>query len=456
MSALTRLIAASRIRMVEGDVVVARTLRDRIEAGVARLSGSGARSAAVTLVDQAVVSGTNFMTGVVIGRVCTKQEFGLYMLGLTILLYATSLQTSLILTPYMMNSPQLRGRAQALFTGSTLVHQVGLSALAVLCLTVAGAILSLGLGPQGLKPVVWTLAAVIAFILLRDYARQVCFSKLQVGSALLLDSAVAAGQLGCVLLLAHMGVLSSSLAYGVIGVACGLAALAWLIWMRAAFALSISQAMVDLRYSWAFGKWVFASGLLWTLSMSLYPWFLAVFHGTESAGVWAACVGIVAICNPLLIGATNFLGPRIAHSFAQGGRPALWRYAVRASLVFSVLVIPLCLILLVFGDSLMARLYGAKYAGNGSVVSVLAVDVLVSAAGFTFSRSLFAMGRARVEFMANLAALFVLLAAGIWLVKAWGPLGAACGILIADIAAQVPKALICAALTGSSRRRQTR
>jgi O-antigen/teichoic acid export membrane protein len=118
-------------------------------------------------------------------------------------------------------------------------------------------------------------------------------------------------------------------------------------------------------------------------------------------------------------------------------------------------MIPLCLILLVFGGSLMARLYGAKYAGNGTVVSVLAVNLLVSAAAFTFSRSLFAIGRADVDFMVNFAALFVLLTLGLWLVRAWGPLGAAYGLLIANIAASVPRAVVCSVLTGSSRRGQT-
>ena len=302
---------------------------------------------------------------------------------------------------------------------------------------------------------VWALVVVIAFILLRDYARRVCFAQLRMRTALLLDSCVAVGQIGGVALLAYLGVLSASRTYWVIGAACGLAALAWLIRMRTEFTLRISQAILDLRHNWSFGKWVFASGLLWTLSMNLYPWILAAFHGTASAGVWAACLGIIAIGNPLVMGAQNFLGPRIAHSFAEGGLSALRRFAFRASLVFSGLMIPLCMILLIFGGSLMVLLYGAKYAGNGIVVSVLAVNLLVTAAAFTYSRALFAMGRADVDFKVNFAALFVLLAVGIWLVKAWGPLGAAYSLLIANIAASVPRVVICAVLTDSARRRQT-
>jgi O-antigen/teichoic acid export membrane protein len=234
-----------------------------------------------------------------------------------------------------------------------------------------------------------------------------------------------------------------------------LAALACLIKTRKGFTLRLGEAMLDLRHNWAVGKWIFASGLLWNLSMNLYPWFLTAFHGAASTGVWAACVGIVAIVNPLQLGVSNVVDPMIAHSFAEGGRSALRRFAFKASLVSSVLMIPFCMILMAFGGLLMALLYGSKYAGNGMVVSVLAVNVLVSAAAFAYPRALFALGRADVEFMINSGALFVLLTLGIWLTRAWGPLGAAYGLLIANVAAQVPKAVIFAVFTGSSQRRQT-
>jgi len=56
----------------------------------------------IALTDQAVASATNFLTGVIIGRACTKEQFGLYMLGFSIVLFVMSLQTSLISTPYMV------------------------------------------------------------------------------------------------------------------------------------------------------------------------------------------------------------------------------------------------------------------------------------------------------------------------------------------------------------------
>ena len=60
------------------------------------------------MADQGVASATNFLTGVIIARACTKEELGLYMLGFSLISLMTDLQTSLITTPYMVYAPRLK------------------------------------------------------------------------------------------------------------------------------------------------------------------------------------------------------------------------------------------------------------------------------------------------------------------------------------------------------------
>src|SRR5664280_807115 len=54
----------------------------------------------ISLADQAVASATNFLTGIIIARACSKEELGLYMLGFSLVVFVTDMQTSLIATPY--------------------------------------------------------------------------------------------------------------------------------------------------------------------------------------------------------------------------------------------------------------------------------------------------------------------------------------------------------------------
>jgi len=86
-------------------------------------------------------------------------------------------------------------------------------------------------------------------------------------------------------------------------------------------------------------------------------------------------------------------------------------------------------VMIFWGGRLIALLYGRQYAGNGLVVTIMALNVLVTATAFPFSRALFAIERADVDFLVNLAALVIMVTLGLWLVRAFGPLGAALGFL---------------------------
>ena len=92
----------------------------------------------------------------------------------------------------------------------------------------------------------------------------------------------------------------------------------------------------------------------------------------------------------------------------------------------------LCLVMFIWGGRLLVLLYGRQYAGNSLIVAILALNLLVTAATFSFSRGLFAIDRANVDFLVNFTALFIMVTLGLWLVRAFGPIGAAFGLLGAN------------------------
>jgi O-antigen/teichoic acid export membrane protein len=176
--------------------------------------------------------------------------------------------------------------------------------------------------------------------------------------------------------------------------------------------------------------------------MNLYPWFLAAFHGTASAGVWAACLGAVALGNPVVLGVQNFLGPKIAHVYAQEGRKSLRRFVLSTSVAVALPLLLFGLAMMLLGGPLVTLLYGHKYAGNGLVVALLAFNLAVSALAFSFSRALFAIERADLDFVVNFVALFIMLTFGLWLVRSFGVAGAAFGLLTANAAASAVRCFV--------------
>ena len=410
----------------------------------------------VTLVDQCVVSSVNFATGVIIGRVCTKEQFGLYTLGYTIVGLAMTSQACLISTPYTIYSPRLEDAAHARYAGSTLVHQFAFSALIMGVLAIAVMVISEGVGPRDLLPILRTLSVVIPFMLLWEYARRVCFAALRMRTALIIDSCAAAVQICGLLLLTYLDLLSASRAYWVIGYACGITSIGWLITTRKSFTMDLGHVLSDLRQNWSVGYWVFASTLLCLMTTDLYPWFLTAFHGPTSTGVWAVCLGTVGISNPVFLALQSSLSPRIAHAYAGGGCEVLRAFSLRATTVFGLAISPFCAIQLIFGGILVTLLYGEKYDGNGLVVSMLAVNALVSALAFAPSRALFAIDRANVEFNINFALLIVLFPVGLWLARSFGPLGAASGMLLGNLIGLILRYVAFFRLVRSQSERQSR
>jgi O-antigen/teichoic acid export membrane protein len=428
-------VSAGGASAIAGEESIARPGRGLFSFGRALSSGGTLHQSAISLADQAVASATNFLTGIILARTCSKEQLGLYMLGFSLILLMTDLQTSLITTPYMVYAPRLKGHAHALYTGSTLIHQLAFCVLTMFGVAIAAIAVAGGLGSAGLGPVLWALSVVIALIMLREHARRVSFARLKLKTAFLFDTSIAVGQLSGLLLLARFGLLSASRAFWVIGSICGVAVLGWLWWDREFYHPQLSESLADLKKNWVFGKWVFASGLVWAVSMNLYPWFLAAFHGTASAGVWAACLGVVSVGNPAVLGIQNLVGPKIAHTYAAAGSKELRRLVLKITTAVFLLMSLLCLALICWGGRLVTLLYGRQYAGNNIVVSILALNLLVSATAFSFSRALFALERADLDFLVNFAALFIMVTLGFWLVRAFGPMGAALGLVGANFVA---------------------
>ena len=111
--------------------------------------------------------------------------------------------------------------------------------------------------------------------------------------------------------------------------------------------------------------------------------------------------------------------------------------------VTAVIAVPtslLCVVMFFWGGRFVALLYGHQYAGNGLIVTILVLNLLVTAAAFPFTRALFAIERADVDFLGNFVALFIMVTLGLWLVRAFGPLGAALGLLGAGLVTSAAKA----------------
>jgi O-antigen/teichoic acid export membrane protein len=392
---------------------------------------------ALALADQAVVSAASFLTTVVIARWTFPNELGLYSIGISLLVSLLSIQESLISLPYAIQQHRAPG-TPAEHAGSSLTHTALLSALGIVVLAVT----ALGLSASGAEPqlsaMTWTLAGVLPFVLLREFARKFSFAHLHTGQALVLDSAVAAIQLAGLGWLGWTGRMSGATACAALGVACASTAIVWLRFSRGTFAIRWDQVLTTTRHSWGLRKWLFAGQITVSVQGYVTYWLLALVVGTTATGVFAACMSVVMFANPLITGVNNIMTPRAVLALKEGGGALLRRQVIRDALLLGAAMTLFCMVALFVGDDVMRLLYpGKEYEGQGRTVAVLAVALLASAVGNPASVALASMERPRAIVWAGLIGA-VITGVLVWLsMVEWGLLGAAYGFLAGNVAGSV-------------------
>jgi O-antigen/teichoic acid export membrane protein len=383
----------------------------------------------MAIADQALVSGASFATSVIIGRTCSKEDLGVYSLALSLVLLVRGIQGELVCSPYTIFSSRRGGRDLAEYTGSALVHYLILSVASVVCMLGAAWLLSLGVGPTAAAPTIWVVAGAVPFLLLREYIRQVSLAQLRLTTVLAIDASVSICQVGGLMLLTSLGVLTVGLAYVVMGTACAAAVLGWFLTRKGALAFNRARFGADWRHNWSFGRWALMSYLICSTSAVLMPWVVALACGEATAGALAACTTLSNIAGMYITGVANFLTPRAARAFARGGRSELQHVLRRTALLFLVTLGGFVLLILITGDLPVRLVYGSKYSGTGPVLGLLALTMLLNSLGITAGNGLWVLDGPRANVAADVCTLVVTLGVVCALVGSLGILGAALALL---------------------------
>jgi O-antigen/teichoic acid export membrane protein len=393
-----------------------------------------ARTHVPALADQAVVSGTSFAATVMIGRWTHAGELGVYAIAISVLVSALAIQEALVSIPYAIQRYQPVGTSTE-HSGSSLAQSGVLSVLGTAFLVAAASGLSACNAAPELVTVTWVLAGVMPLVLLREFARRFAFAHLRFAQILLLDVAVAAIQLGMLVWLVWTGRASAAAACAALGTACGLSAAVWLWLARAKFAIRVSGVWASVRHSWGLGQWFLASQILAQVQIYLPCWLTVLIAGAGATGIYAACMSVVALANPLILGLGNTLIPRSVLAWNEMGAAHLRRQAIQDALLLGAVTTLFCVLMLFAGDDVLGWLYGTQYEGHGATVTMLALAILAAALGIPPANALASMQQPRaIVWTCGIGAAVTAVLVP-WLMVHWGLWGAAGGALAGNTAA---------------------
>lgn len=392
----------------------------------------------LSIVDQCLVSGINFLTMIALGRFCGMLEVGVYALAFSVIVVLMSLQESLLIVPFTVMAHRLRSPTRRKdYFGATFRQQLLVGLLAVAAVAVVSEI-AWRLVPSGERSTVFSVLAIIAPIwLLKDFARRSCFALLDARGPLLIDVASAAVQSALLAALAFGGDLSATTALASAGAGHAAAIAVWYLVKRPALASSPRIARLALRLNWSLGSWSCASRGAEMLQAYSLHWLLAAVAGPAATGAYASASAILALSNPILMGIGNLLAPETARAYGSGGMRALKTSVMRTTVLVTAVTLALVVLVMVFSRRLLWVTFGEVEPGQVLVIVLLSIATLTAMMSFGAENALRALARPADNLIACLAGWFVsLLVAGIF-VSTWNAPGAALGMLAGSIIASL-------------------
>lgn len=327
------------------------------------------RHAKWALADQSVVSGSNFVTGIMLARFLGPESFGIFVLLQSVVLYFNSFQSALIFQPMMSAAPQLSDQHRSNYLQGVFALQLmlcgGLSLLIGIAAWVIYAFdLHIKLGIDA-NIVAAVIAALLAFQL-QDWQRRYYFVQEKAGAACFIDTISYGGQVALLGIAYVSQALDVAMTFWIIAAASFTAFIVG--FLRHSLLPVFPHACAVLRDGWRTGRdYLVAWQLQWLGSQGVLM-FSAGVVGAEAVGGIRAAQNIVGPINILFLAMENVVPVIAAKRYGKNGMPGLLTYIGRITALGSALLIPVLLILALFAAPIIQLLYGASYVNSASLV----------------------------------------------------------------------------------------
>ncbi|MBX2860470.1 MAG: hypothetical protein KTR14_04500 [Vampirovibrio sp.] len=310
--------------------------------------------------DQALVSGVNFLTGILLARFLGIDDFGRFTLIWMVVLFVNAIQYAQTVSPMMSIGPKLSGAEASQFYGATLVQSLALLMVFLLVIYI-GCTVCESFFPQGqIEKLMTPLLLVVTAFQCQDLIRRLFFTQGKVVLAFINDLISYIGQIIVLSVLYAGQLLQTETALLAIA---GTSALAVLVGTFFLPELSFNKASMkpSLIRNWHFSKWLTASAMMQWIGGNFFVAVSGAYLSVSAAGAIAAARNVVGPTLVLFMALENIVPVKASKEFQTGHLQALKRYLVQVSVWGGGASLLVCLVAALFAPFWMEWLFGADY-----------------------------------------------------------------------------------------------
>jgi O-antigen/teichoic acid export membrane protein len=369
----------------------------------------------LAIVDYGLISGSNFLLGVLLARWLSPRDYGAYALSFSFFILAGFLYQSLLLEPLSVFSGTLFRDNIRGYLKTTLWIHWGLSLVMCLALAIA-AVISYTIGHSPVLAIALAgMTIATPFILAHGLARRSFYLKLMPGPAAFGSVFYCVLVVGGVFLFFRLGTLSSFTAFLLMGLAALVTSVVMVIQLNAALAPETGRPRLRATFGkhWEYGRWALATCFATWIPNYFYIPLVSSFSGMAAAGELRALMNLAAPVLQTYAALSMLFLPYAARVQNQNGKRAAAALNGRLAFLFVAGSVAYWSVLIPLKTPLFHFLYNGKYMESAYLIPLFALETTIWSASLGPAILLRAMESPRSLFIANGAASVVAVLIGI-------------------------------------------
>lgn len=321
-----------------------------------------------SLVDQAMVSGSNFLTGVLIARALGLEGFGVYTLIWLIAVFIQNLQHALINTPLLTYGARAEADERSVLLGAVMTRQLVFSGASTLITFVT---MVAAMAAQQIPGIAMAaaLSACVASCQWQDFFRRLYFTVEKPFVGTMIDAVRYLGQ--PIVLIGFLvfsdGNISVTTALWITALAASLSCLAALVDLPRIDAPGRAFDTINDQH-WEFGKWMAGTAVLQWIALNIFTLLSGALLGPAYAGALKAAQSLLGILHIPFFALDNFLPARGIKMLRDKGRDGLHDMLNTYLVVGTAAVSAVAAIFFIAPEFWLGLVFGEEFTQNADVL----------------------------------------------------------------------------------------
>jgi len=317
----------------------------------------------LVFLDQAIVSGSNFILGILLARNLGIEGYGYYSLIWLVVLFFSSMQLASLISPMMSLGPKKNIIAQKNYYFTMIAMQFFYAGLSMLLAFLFFCMIGIFKDEWDIGDLSYIVSIFIFVFLVQDFLRRYFFVKDKSSIVFIMDMFAYLGTIGLIAYYTVYDNLTLNIIFFI---------------MISMYAISILIGLTQIKYFY-FNKryivYIFKKNMVfskWLISSSLLQWGTGNFFillagsilGASAVGAIKAMQNLMGVFHVIFLALENILPMKFSHIYHTQGIKGINSYLGKNINFTWFIFLPFFLIAILFSSEIVSLVYGSEYVNN--------------------------------------------------------------------------------------------